>query len=424
MTAQSAGAADASAENHVDHPNAEPANNGGKQQQEQLQSQEQQTPAVSDRLAQILGGETDLPEDVRESELKAAAEESQKEESESKEKSAPAPKQQEQQPPAAPKAKDEDHPMPNEWPEEARAQVMEDRRKRKERTEERDRAIRERDDIKTELEKSKVKITELSQQRPAAPTAASPLAHLTSEEQLQQAERDAQEILDFTERNPDGVEDLVIGRHQRTGEEIKVSYTPAQIREMKIEARRTRDAIPTRRQAIANEAALQTAHGQSETAAKEIWPEMFEEGKPDNKAFTEVVEMMPALKQVPDYHIWVGHAIEGFKLHVADAASLRQVAQRLIERATALESKNGKGSPTVQALREQQRAPKVPAAPTTRMPTAKSEAPGSSQRSGDVVKQKERDVIDNGGDENAEEVLVAELLEEGRRNRGPQTALV
>jgi hypothetical protein len=411
MTAQSAGAADASAGNTTEEKVESRNSEVEKQQQQEERSEDAAGTAATTtaaaettRLGEILGQLEDVPADVIASEIgadkkSASAAGPEKAEKPSPQSSPSGRGEEEEEEEKGAKGKDEDHPMPNEWPEEARAQVLEDRRKRKDRTKERDEAIKERDQLRE-------KVADL-EKRPAvqaAPTAENPFADVSDARQLDKAEKDYKELQDFTDLYPNGVEDFVIGH--RDGKEVTKTYTAEDIGKMRIMARRNLEAIPQRRELIAQQA-------KTEAIAKEIYPPMFEQGTPAKKVYDDLLQALPALRSLPDYQMWVGDAIFGYMTRL----QLTQEAQEKADKAK-------KGSSTVDALlkNKEKPAPKVPTPPNTRTPAPKGEQRDGGKASDAVVDERERAAIESGGDEDAEERLVADLLEQGRTKRGANAA--
>ncbi len=219
-----------------------------------------------------------------------------------------------------------------EWPEDAKARVAAETAKRRKRTEERDKALNAYNQALTAAQQWQAQAQQLNvqlQQKKITPTARDPLADVLDVQQLEEARRQYDELLAFAERglaDPDKAQNILLGA-TATGEEIRESYTPAQLVDMKLNAQRVKELIPAKynlfqRTAAANAEALR------------LYPQLQTDPEWNQRA-TIMLQQMPELRRQPDHLLWIGHALAGEKMLVqrngngAQKKTLSEVAEKL-----------------------------------------------------------------------------------------------
>jgi len=349
-------------------------------------------------LGDVLG-ELDLPQEIKDLEKpkpKAAA----------TAKAKPAPKAGEGEaevPTGA--AEDEDHPVREDWPPDALAQVMADRKKRKDRTAERDKAIAGETKATKRAEAAEAKLAELSKRQPVrvTPTPQDPLADVNTIEELDQEEKGLEDLLEWATRNPNGLQDVLL-RKNPDGSEIRRDYTAEQMAEIRLDAeRKLRKAVPARKAYIQDRSV-------NDDVARQMYPEVFEEGTPEhNVAHNVVLKALPEILRSSDGMLNLAIFVRGLKAHLRDVMAAKAEA-------------NGNGqSPTVAAVQAAKKTPKAPPATTLRSAPARTPA-GAGARSDDDVDAAERAAFESGGDEEAVGDLIGELLDSGKKGKGGRAA--
>ena len=291
---------------------------------QQSEEQPQETAQVSTEAAEkptddraqagqtLLGAvlaDMDLPPEVLESvrgeeapptepeESEKAGEEEQTEEEQQQE---PAPAQA----PAAPAAEKEE-PVPENWPNTAKARVKEEADKRRTRTKERDKAIGEREHWQRVAQELHQQLQQNAGRAAGpAPTQQDPLANVLNPQELARAEAQYEEILEFAETHPEGAEQVLAGK-DANGNEIRKDYTPEEIIQMKLTAEKVlRKAVPAKREYLGQAAAWTQQAFQDH-------PELFERGSNMNQEAELMLEQLPEVRRFPDFLMWIGDAIRG-----------------------------------------------------------------------------------------------------------------
>lgn len=345
--------------------------------------------ATPTRLGALLEG-MDLPPEVL---AQVTPKEQEKKEEEPEEEAEPEEEQQpeEEQPEegAAPPAAEaeEDH-VPEEWPQSAKARVQQEAEKRRK--------------WKATAEQLQGELNQARGGQPqpvtVAPSVADPLANVLDMATLAQVQADWQEILDFTEDNPDGAYDVLTGKDAQ-GNEKRRDYSADDIKEMRRKARPILRAVPAREKYLQT-LAVETQH------ARKSYPEMFTEGSEFNKEASELLNAFPEMRRVPDFLSWLGDAVAGRKMRLAKAGK----------------TPSGKPlSATAQAILQ---APKVTPAPGTIK--ARSHEAGPRSRSSGVDQKQARETFEkrNFSPEGLDD-FVSDLRKGQQSGKGPkQRALV
>jgi hypothetical protein len=291
-------------------------------------------------------------------------------------------------------------PVPEEWPASAKARVAEEAEKRRQRTEELNAWKAHAAQLNAVAQQLQAQLQQAANQ----PTPEEPLRDVTDFGQLQYVKTINENLEDFCEANPDGADNVVIGRDEK-GQEISRDYTAEEIRAMKVHARAQLRAVPVR------EAYLQALQANFQ-AAQQVYPEMFQEGTPENRAAIQILMQRPDLKKDPDFHLAIGHYIEGYKSFLAKQAKRNGQAQ------------GGKQlRPGAQAILNQPELRKAPA--VARRATPDFSASERGGKSGGEVKQAREEFVNSGlSDEGLEKFVTAKLARgAAQRGRGSKEPL-
>lgn len=355
----------------------------------------------------ILATMEDLPAEVRESEAKAAqdeagaaaaaTEEGEPGASTTDDAAAVAAAAAAASKPAGTKTGDEDHPVPEEWPQSAKTRVAEEAQKRRDRTAERDKVTGERDEARARL-------AELEKQSPVqiAPSARDPLADVTNEQELAKAYTEYEQLAEWAIRYPDGLEGVQIGVDPKTKEPIVKDYSKEEMTEIRLRADKIlRKEIPAK-------AAYLNVHQQLEPVAREAYPALFEAGTPESNEYKLILKQLPEITRFPDYKLWIGDAIYRRNERNAAAEAARKAAEG-----------KAKPSPTVAALLQKPATQRAPSPTSARVPAPEGTKGGSGRggASDDVVSAQEQKAIESGGDDADIDALVGTLLGQGKNTR-------
>jgi hypothetical protein len=369
------------------------------------------------RLGALLS-EIDMPEEVRAKEIEADKRESEKPGAARTQ--APPTKPAAGEKPAA--GADDDAPLPDEWPESARTQVMAERHKRQKRTEE---LTQEREKRETSERRVKELEDQFQGQQPGAAQAApiqpgqDPTARIFNFTQLnkaatdfQQEKRDHEELLDFTAANPRGIQGVLLG-HDKDGNEIRKDYDEDQIAEMRVKAqRRIRevDEVLKPGGTLQRRSAYLHERSKFDPLARQLYSDkertaaglpalggdlVFDKDGQLTQDAKVVMQSVPGLTQHSDVLLNVGRYLRGLQLEQKELESL---------------SKKGKSAATADNLPEHLKPfarptpPIAPSAPAARTPGTPA---GGGRGSTDVDKAEQR-VIETGG---ADEEAIDELFE-------------
>ena len=359
---------------------------------ETAQPQIEQQPAPSPRLLSVLEG-LDLPKEVMET--AAPKPEPEVIEPEPQGENGEIVPGAELEPEPTPQGEVE-KPVKKEWEPEVKARIADETRKRKERTVERDTATKR-------AEVAEAKVAQLEERVKTTvpvrvnPTAQDPLSDVTNPAELAASKAQWEELLEFSETHRDGAESVVVGKDAQ-GNDITRDYSAEELTAMRLKAGRIlRENIPHKEVYLKDRQQL-------DTAAREIYPEMFDESKPESKLYQNLVQQMPGLQQFSDADLWIGRAIRGFKAEAIEAGR---------------RSRGEKApSKTVEALTRKQ-PPLAPAA----VKTGVSRAPVARGDDVDVKTAKER-VQTGGGDEALNDLVSAARSKQAPKRGGREPALV
>lgn len=376
---------------------------------------EPQTPAqpeVTDRQAEILRG-MDLPEDLKEPEAPEQPEGGEPETPETPEPAQPSA----QQPPKAPEPKtaedEQDKPVPKQWPQSAKARVAEESTKRKE--------WRKKAEAAEEVRgKQAAKIAELSQklqqQRPvqiAPGTTTGALDDVEDAQQLPQIEKDATELLNFCDRYPQGVDEVLIGR-DKEGKEIRRSYTPEQIGELRIYARGRKEAAPKREKFLQERAGYEglarKLYSDKERTTAGLTPIGRELVFDENGELTNdakiIMQQMPSLLGFSDGLVNIARYLRGLMLEQQDL-------QQLAGNAAPTPKVDPKIAPFVRP-----QGPIAPTPPKARTPAPTPAPANGAQENAVAVAEAEKNAIESNMDDASLLNLTDLLLNQNKRGAG------
>lgn len=218
----------------------------------------------------------------------------------------PEPAEEEEQPaeelPAAAEGEEdgehEEAQVPENWPKTAKARVAEEARKRRERTKERDEWKAAAETLHAQLQQA------TSRQLPPTTT----LSEVVDRQSLNAAETHWKEIRRFARTNPDGAEDVLIGK-EADGTEIRKDYSREAIIKMGLDADEALEALPAKRAFVAE------AEAQTEVA-KKVYPELFRDTEAGRQA-AGIVQRAPWILQETDWALDIGDYLAGRKMRLA-----------------------------------------------------------------------------------------------------------
>ena len=261
--------------------------------------------SIGDELRAQLGKELDIENEKPPKKEPKKQPEEEPEEEEPEEPEQPEPEEEEEQPaeelPAAADADGEEEgesEVHEDWPKAAKARVAEEARKRRERT-------KERDQWKTTAETLHAQLQQVTS-RQLQPTKA--LSEVVDRQSLTAAEKHWKEIRRFARTNPDGAEDVLIGK-DADGNEIRKDYSRDAIIQMGLDADEALEALPAKREWVAK------AEKETE-AAKRVYPELFRDTQAGREA-AGIVEQNPWILQKEDWAFAVGDYLAGRKARLA-----------------------------------------------------------------------------------------------------------
>jgi hypothetical protein len=166
----------------------------------------------------------------------------------------------------------------------AKARVAEEARKRRERT-------AERDHYKAEAEKLNAQLQQATAVQ-LRPTKA--LTEVVDRQSLTAAENHWKEIRRFARTNPDGADDVLVGK-DANGNDIRRDYSREEIIQMGLDADEAIEALPARRDFVAQTEA-QIAQ------AKAVYPDLWKETEAGREA-AGIVQRAPWILQEPDWAV-------------------------------------------------------------------------------------------------------------------------
>jgi hypothetical protein len=178
------------------------------------------------------------------------------------------------------------------------SRIANEARKKRERTE-------ERDQWKETAEKLHAQLQQATTQQ-LQPTKV--LSEVVDKQSLAAAEAHWKEIRRFARTNPDGAEDVFIGK-DAAGNEIRRDYTRDEIIKMGLDADEAIEALPQKRTWVAE------SEAQTEVA-KKVYPDLFKDTEAGREA-AAIVQMRPWILQVEDYALVIGDYQAGRKMRLA-----------------------------------------------------------------------------------------------------------
>lgn len=186
---------------------------------------------------------------------------------------------------------------PADWPDDARAQVLDARTKLRRRT----------DELTTLTEKSaelleRAQRAEAGPPRMIRPTFDDPFPEVNSFEQLRAAAAQTKRAIRWAEDHEDGAEAGVDKGPE--GEELTQSWDPKAVRDFKRAHEDLRDEGVPARAAYIREADAYTKEAQGQ------YPELFKPSPERNQA-ARILNMVPEIKRTPDFLLWIGAATTG-----------------------------------------------------------------------------------------------------------------
>lgn len=183
---------------------------------------------------------------------------------------------------------------------------------------------REKHTLKDELAGREAKIAELEQQVSQAgaapirlaPSAAMPLADVTSPAELTAKVREANEAKAWCIEHAEGAE---VVKNAETGE---TEFVDAErVRKIHAAAERTLAAVPERQEYLARKT-------EADEVGRKVWPDLFKSGTPENQQLQGVRRAFPWLAAFPDGDLIIAQAMEGKKVMDARLASSQKPAPK------------------------------------------------------------------------------------------------
>lgn len=204
--------------------------------------------------------------------------------------------------------------------------------------------------LQTRAEAAEAKAAQLEAQLASTsappPTADNPFADVYDPAQLTKFEDTYEKILEFSEKNRDGAENVLVGR-EPNGTEIRKDLTAEEVADMRYKADRAlRKDIPQRRALLAERA-------KADAVALEIYPELQDSQSDMTKEAIAILKANRQLETVlgPEALIWIGHAIKGRNAYLSqngkttatrsDAATRIETAARTKIAPTPTKSRSG-----------------------------------------------------------------------------------
>jgi hypothetical protein len=379
-TGQAQGAAGTGEAEQPTQTQPEPEVRGQRPEVSPLQAAVRKELGVEDQRSEIRGQKSEEPPE--------------KPEEEPEQEEQPEPEETEEQPaePVAAEAEGEEEHVPENWSASAKARVAEEARKRRERTAERDQWKAEAEKLAAQLQQA----TSLQLQ----PT--KQLSEVVDRQSLTAAENHWKEIRRFARTNPDGADDVLVGK-DANGDEIRKDYSREEIIKMGLDADEALEALPARREFVAQVEA-QIAQ------AKAVYPDLWKATEAGQQA-AGIVQRAPWILQEPDWAFVIGDYLAGRKMRLAKTG------------------KGGGGKALSAGAQAILGAPKVAAAPGVIKSRSASSGPGPSRGGGGErvdTKQADEQFYAAGMTNEALEDKIRRKLaaSEGGRAGGKQAALV
>jgi hypothetical protein len=191
-----------------------------------------------------------------------------------------------------------ERPINEDWPTDAKAQVLDGRKKLRTRT-------RELAEATTYIGRLEARVQQLEAQPPraVAPTFHDPLPDVMTEAQLQAAITQWKRAKRWAEDHTDGAEK---GEKDPDGNVLTEDMSPESVRNFKRAAEDVLDEGVPRKQQW-----LQQAIVYSKEAVR-LYPELFEDS-PESREAAMILRDLPEVKRFPDFLIWIGRTVTGRK---------------------------------------------------------------------------------------------------------------
>jgi hypothetical protein len=163
----------------------------------------------------------------------------------------------------------------------------------------------------TELRAAREPVNEEgAQQQPRVvapqPSGSGPLADVFDIAELAERETAAENVMDWADANLDGATVTL------ENGEVK-EYTAEEVRQIRLRAKQVHRAIPKRKvylEALAKQSAV----------AKEVYPEIFDPKTELGQQAMAIPELIPNLKEFPDWHLFLGDWYAGRKARLANVS--------------------------------------------------------------------------------------------------------
>lgn len=179
--------------------------------------------------------------------------------------------------------------------------ISEETRKKNDRTSERNTALQEVERLKGEVEQLR------SQSESRAPVAngQSPLANCWTQQDFESLERECNRTILWAEENRQGG-DFVYGKDGN--EELSRELSAKEVTGLKLAAEATLRDMPLRRSYVEK---FSEAKARAEAAVSESYPNLSDPNSDEAKEVEYYLRTVPALRQIPDIKLWLGHALRG-----------------------------------------------------------------------------------------------------------------
>lgn len=156
------------------------------------------------------------------------------------------------------------------------------------------------------------------------------------------------------------------------------------------------EAAPTRRDYLTKRAEIG-----SRAAAERLYPDMFRKGTTDHTVYEHVLKTVPELVRLPDYEMFVGHWLRGFRQAMEEAKG-EAVYKRIAIKKTSSPPDKAKAS----ASAVKPGAKPKPPAPSAAKPAAKPASSATAPKAAEVIAR----AVKSGSEEDARAAAAAEAL--------------
>jgi hypothetical protein len=216
-----------------------------------------------------------------------------------------------------------------EWPEDARKRVADEARKRKKRTEERNRAYEVRDRLMQEVEQLKSQLQNASRPQP---TRENPLADIEQPADLERIRKQSNDLKEFAEltmadwdnlekeENDKGIETIEAIVGHKDGKPVTERFTKRQLADMKLKAERAlTEQIPQRVDYLNKRVA-------ANDATYRLYPDLKNESSELSVGVRQILQEFPEIRKSPEFMYWVANAVSRH-LEIASAISSKKNGQ-------------------------------------------------------------------------------------------------